>query len=339
MEFRRFSSPHLPVESGVNALMRQVLLALLPGIAVLYWLYGWGVIINLVLAGTAALFAEGLMLAVRRRPVTATLLDGSALLTGLLLALALPPIAPWWIAVLGSLVAIVIAKQLYGGLGYNPFNPAMIGYIVLLISFPRELSLWPATGIDLGLADAIRLAFSGSLPPGQAFDAITMATPLDTARMRVLMGTALDDSVAVAGSAAAIGWLWINLAFMAGGLWLLLRRVIQWQIPFSMLAGLAAIAMVFHLYDPALYASPLFHLGSGAAMLGAFFIATDPVTACTTPRGRILFGLGIGILTWVIRTFGGYPEGIGFAVLLMNLAAPTIDHYTRPRVFGHAAED
>jgi len=333
MEFRRFSSPHLPVESGVNALMRQVLLALLPGIAVLYWLYGWGVIINLVLAGTAALCAEALMLAVRRRPVTATLLDGSALLTGLLLALALPSIAPWWIAVLGSLVAIVIAKQLYGGLGYNPFNPAMIGYIVLLISFPRELSLWPATGIDLGLADAIRLAFSGSLPPGQAFDAITMATPLDTARIRVLMGAALDDNV------AAIGWLWVNLAFMAGGLWLLLRRVIQWQIPLSMLSGLAAIATVFHLYDPALFASPLFHLGSGAAMLGAFFIATDPVTACTTPRGRILFGLGIGILTWVIRTFGGYPEGIGFAVLLMNLAAPTIDHYMRPRVFGHGAEE
>ena len=216
------------------------------------------------------------MLAVRRRPVAATLLDGSALLTGLLLALALPPITPWWIAVLGSLVAIIFAKQLYGGLGYNPFNPAMIGYIVLLISFPRELSLWPATGIDLGLADAIRLAFSGSLPPGQGFDAITMATPLDTARTRVLMGTALDDGAAIAGSPAAIDWLWVNLAFMAGGLWLLLRRVIQWRIPLSMLASLAAIAMVFHLYDPALYASPLFHLGSGAAKLGAFFIATDP---------------------------------------------------------------
>jgi electron transport complex protein RnfD len=136
------------------------------------------------------------------------------------------------------------------------------------------------------------------------------------------------------GSFAGAGWEWINLWFLAGGLWLIKMRVIQWQIPVGMLLGLAGIALVFYAFDPDTYSSPLFQVFSGAAMLGAFFIATDPVSACTTPRGRIYFGLGIGVLVYIIRTWGGYPDGVAFAVLLMNMAAPTIDHYTRPHVFG-----
>jgi len=337
MEFKTWSSPHLPVEIGVNVIMRRVLLALLPGAACMTWLFGWGVPINLLIAGATALGAEALMLTLRGRPVIATLTDGSALLTGALLALALAPLAPWWIAVVGTAFAIVIAKQLYGGLGYNPFNPAMAGYVVLLVSFPLELTLWPAPGNAPDLTTTLAMIFTGAPPGGSSIDALTMATPMDTMRMQLGQGVTLEalGKQPLFGYFAGFGWEWVNLAYLAGGLWLLQTRVIQWQIPVAMLAGMAAMASVFHLVNPEHYATPLFHLFSGAAMLGAFFIATDPVSACTTPLGRIWFGLGVGIITWIIRTWGGYPEGIAFGVLLMNLAAPTIDYYTRPRVFGH----
>lgn len=337
MEFRTWSSPHLPVENSVDIVMRHVLLALLPGAACMTWLFGWGVPINMLIAAVSALGAEALMLALRGRPVVATLRDGSALLTGVLLALALAPLAPWWIAVIGSLFAIVVTKQLYGGLGYNPFNPAMAGYVVLVVSFPLELTLWPAAGSAPDLHTTLSMIFTGAPPAGATIDAITMATPMDSMRMQLGLGVTLDElhKDPLFGYFAGSGWEWVNLAFLAGGLWLLKTRVIQWQIPVAMLAGLAAMAGIFHLVNPETYAAPLFQLFSGAAMMGAFFIATDPVTACTTPLGRICFGLGAGIITWVIRTWGSFPEGIAFAVLLMNLAAPTIDYYTRPRVFGH----
>ncbi len=337
MEFNRFSSPHLPVSTSVNTLMRQVLLALLPGIACMTWLFGWGVPVNILLAASAALAGEALMLKIRGRPVYSTLLDGSALLTGVLLALALPPLAPWWIAVTGSLFGIVVAKQLYGGLGHNPFNPAMAGYVVLIISFPLELTLWTAPGHPPDLLTTLTVVFGGASPASATIDALTMATPMDHLRAELTRGTLLDSlaDADLFGLLGGAGWEWINACYLLGGLYLLRVRAIQWQIPLAMLAGLASTATLFHLFDSAHYAAPQFHLFSGAAMLGAFFIATDPVSACTTPRGRIWYGLGIGTLTWVIRTWGGYPDGVAFAVLLMNLAAPTIDHYTRPHIFGH----
>ncbi|MGB5259162.1 MAG: electron transport complex subunit RsxD [Gammaproteobacteria bacterium] len=336
MEFRTSSSPHLPVNDSVASMMRLVLLALLPGTACFFWLFGWGVLCNLLIAGITAVAAEAVMLMLRKRAVGSTLLDSSALLAGALLALALPPLAPWWIAVIGSLFAIVIAKQLYGGLGYNPFNPAMAGYVVLLISFPLEMTLWPAAGNHPDLATTLTQVFTGSLPPGVSIDAVTMASPLDSVRTQLGQGEPLGTlrEGPLFGLLGGAGWEWVNLCFLAGGLWMLKMRVIQWRIPVSMLAGLALMALVFHLYDPDTYASPQFHLFSGAAMLGAFFIATDPVSASTTPLGRLCYGFGIGALTWVIRTWGGYPDGVAFAVLLMNLAAPTLDFYTRPRVFG-----
>ena len=338
MEFRTYSSPHLPGTGSVPLMMRRVLLALLPGIACAGWFFGWGILINILLAGCTALVAEAGMLALRRRPVADTLLDGSALLTGVLLALALPPLTPWWIPVIGSLFAIVIAKQLYGGLGYNPFNPAMIGYVVLLISFPLELTLWSAPGQSLPLIDTLALVFTGATPSSLPLDAITTATPMDTIKTRLGLSETLSEIRVgpLFGSFAGAGWEWINLAFLLGGLWLLQLRVIQWQIPTGMLGGLALGALLFYVVNPDVYASPLFHLFSGAAMVGAFFIATDPISASTTPRGRLYYGAGIGLLTYVIRTWGGYPDGVAFAVLLMNMAAPTIDYYTRPRVFGHA---
>ena len=337
MKFRTYSSPHLPATGSVSRMMYFVLLALLPGSLCAAWLFGWGVLVNILLAGLAAIAAEAAMLLARRRPVLPVLQDGSALLTGVLLALALPPLAPWWIPVIGSLFAIVIAKQLYGGLGYNPFNPAMAGYLVLLISFPRELSLWPATGQILGLPDTLQLVFAGSLPDTLTLDAITMATPLDAVKTRLGLSETLTEihESAIFGSFAGAGWEWLNLWFLLGGLWLLQQKIIKWQIPAGMLGGLFLTALLFYAWNPDVYPSPLFHLFSGAAMLGAFFIATDPVSASTTPRGGLYYGLGIGVLTYVIRTWGGYPDGVAFAVLLMNMAAPTIDYYTRPRVFGH----
>ncbi|MBU1192155.1 MAG: electron transport complex subunit RsxD [Gammaproteobacteria bacterium] len=344
MLFPVFSSPHLPAQNNVSRVMGEVLLALLPGILCATWFFGWGVLVNIVIAATTCVAAEAAVLALRGRAVRATLADRSALLTGVLLALCLPPLAPWWIPVIGSLFAIVIAKQLYGGLGYNPFNPAMIGYVVLLISYPRELTLWiPPTGIEaqhlnLNLSQTLALIFTNSLPAETTIDALTMPTPLDATKTAFGLGQTLHEIKAspLFGHFGGVGWEWINLSFLIGGLYLLARRVISWHIPAGLLGGLFLIALVFYGSDTDAFPSPLFHLFSGAAMLGAFFIATDPVSAATTPRGRLLFGAGIGVIAYVIRTWGGYPDGIAFGVLLMNMAAPTIDYYTKPRVFGQS---
>ncbi|RRQ21275.1 electron transport complex subunit RsxD [Thiohalobacter thiocyanaticus] len=344
MEFRTYSSPHLSGTNHVGRLMRGVMLAALPGLILAWWFFGWGVLVNLVLAVSTCIGAEAAMLRMRRRPVRVTLGDGSAALTGLLLALALPPFAPWWIPVLGALFAIVIAKQLYGGLGYNPFNPAMVGYVVLLISFPREMTLWapPQELADARLSLVQTLAWSllGTLPAGTGIDAISMATPLDTIKTQLGLGLTLTEIQAGPrfGSLGGYGWEWVNLGFLLGGGWLLYRGTIQWQIPAGFLGGLFVMALLFYAADSDTYASPLFHLFSGAAMLGAFFIATDPVSASTTPRGRLVYGIGIGILVYIIRAWGGYPDGVAFAVLLMNMAVPTIDYYTQPRVYGQGGE-
>jgi electron transport complex protein RnfD len=324
--------------------MVRVMLALIPGVLCMFWFFGWGVLVNLLSATATAVAAEALMLSIRRRPVGTTLLDGSAVLTGLLLGLALPPLAPWWIPVVGAGFAIVVAKQLYGGLGYNPFNPAMVGFVVLIISFPLQMTMWsPPAGLQgdgFGFADTLRLIFTGTLPAGTALDSLTMATPLDAAKTQLGLDYTWSEIRAApqSGHIGGYGWEWINLGFLIGGLWLWRQRAVHWQIPAGLLGALFTVALLFHIADSDSFASPLFYLFSGATMLGAFFIATDPVSAATTPRGRLYYGAGAGILIYIIRTWGGYPEGVAFAVLLMNLAAPTIDYYTQPRVFGHEKE-
>ncbi len=337
MEFPTQSSPYLPVSNDVSGLMRKVILGLIPGALCLFWFFGWGVLFNLVVATLTALLAEAGMLLLRGRPLKATLLDGSAVLTGLLLGLALPPLAPWWIPVVGTGFAIVVAKQLFGGLGYNPFNPAMVGFVVLIISFPLQMTLWSPPDGALGFLDTLRLVFSGVLPTGSELDTLTMATPLDTAKTQLGLNYTWSEILdkPAFGHFAGYGWEWINLAYLVGGLWLWRQRAIHWQIPAGMLGGLFVVALLFYIGDSDSFGSPVFHLFSGATMLGAFFIATDPVSAATTAKGRLYYGAGIGVLTYVIRTWGGYPDGVAFAVLLMNMAAPTIDYYTQPRVFGH----
>ena len=341
MRFRTVTSPHVLADTSVSQVMRRVLYAMLPGIVALIWFFGWGILINLVLATVVALAAEAAMLAARGKPLALHLSDSSAVVTAWLLAVALPPLAPWWLTTVGVLAAIVVAKHLYGGLGYNPFNPAMVGYVVLLISFPREMSTWLIPhGLGqphaMTLLETLQAIFSGLLPARFAPDALTGATPLDVLRTKMGLGLSVAEirNSPVFGLVSGHGWEWATLGFLAGGLWLVITRTAAWQIPAGMLGGLAVIATAFYLIDPQHYAPPWFHLWSGAAIFGAFFIATDPVTASATPRGRLIYGAGIGFLVYIIRGFGGYPDGVAFSVLLMNIAAPTIDLYTQPRLFG-----
>ena len=325
------TSPHTTRKGNhTGAFMRQVIYATFPGLAVLTWLFGFGTLINTAFAVFVALACEAAFLKARGRDVRFYLSDYSAVVTALLLALAIPPTAPWWLTLIGVGFAIVIAKQLYGGLGMNPFNPAMVGYVLLLISFPVEMTRWIAPHDAPDFSDSLSL-FLGQ----QHADSFTGATPLDTLRTWAGNAEQIAGHDILHGIIAGQGWEYVNAAFLFGGLYLMWRKVITWHIPAGVLAGIAVIALPFWLYDSSRFAAPWLHLFSGAAMLGAFFIATDPVSAATSRNGRLIFGALIGVLVWVIRTFGGYPDAMAFAVLLMNLAAPTIDYYTQPRSYGH----
>lgn len=335
------SSPHGSRPNRVDRIMLEVILALIPGTLAMIWYFGWGILINLVLAGLFAVLTEAVALKLRRRPVLPALRDLSALVTALLFALAVPPTLPWWLTLLGMVFAIGVAKQLYGGLGYNPFNPAMAGYVFLLVSYPLAMTSWlppyMLTEQGLGFVDSVRLIFTGTPPAGLTWDAITMATPLDQMRTQLDRNLMIDEIRAspLWGDFGGRGWEWVGNWFLLGGVFLLWRRIISWHIPVSMLLGLLITAGFFWTLDPQTHPFPAFHLFSGGAILGAFFIATDPVSACTTPKGQLIFGAAIGVLVFVIRTWGGYPDAVAFSVLLMNIAAPTIDYYTQPRVFGH----
>jgi electron transport complex protein RnfD len=318
-------------------LMLKVLLALLPAILTSVLLLGAGLLCHLFLAMSTALFSEALILWLRKKPIKSSLYDLSAIVTAVLLALSLPAFAPWWISVNGTLFAIIIAKQLYGGLGYNPFNPAMAGYAFLLISFPQPMTAWLAFDApSLSLSETFQLIFHESLPSSVNFDALTRATPLDTIKTQLRLNQTLPQihELPVFGWLAGKTYQWIALSYLIGGVWLLKQKVISWQIPVSLLGSLTVLAVIGCLYDSEHFSSPLFHLFAGSTLLGAFFIATDPVTAATSQRGRLVYGGLIGILLYSIRTWGSYPDGLAFAVLLSNLAVPTIDYYTKPKTYG-----
>jgi len=333
MSLINVTSPHATRSTNhTGAFMRQVIYATLPGVAVMTWLFGWGTLLNLLIAIPCALLAEAAVLKARGRNIRFALSDYSAVVTAVLLAIAIPPTSPWWLIVIGIIAAIVVAKQLYGGLGMNPFNPAMVGYVVLLISFPVEMTRWIAPHEAPAWLDSLRMLLASN---SISVDAFSGATPLDSFSTWAGNAEQLAQQDILRGFFAGRGWEWVNLAFLLGGIYLFARKIINWHIPVSMLAGMALIALPFWLYDSVRYASPLFHLFSGAAMFGAFFIATDPVSAATSRYGRMIYGLLIGVLVWVIRSHGGYPDAVAFAVLLMNLAAPTIDYYTQPRSYGH----
>lgn len=339
----RMSSPHTHGPRSTQWVMQQVLLATLPGLIVLTSFFGYGSAINIIIASATALSCEALILKLRRRPIGFYLRDYSALVTAVLIGLALPPLAPWWLTVTGTAFAIIIAKQLYGGMGYNPFNPAMIGYVVLLISFPVEMTAWVApagllhdssTAVPPGLLSSLQIVFGNG-----TIDGYTAATPLDAFKHNT--GLLVEQFYQKTpqfqqGQWAGLGWEWVNLSFLLGGCYLLARKVFTWHAPVGMLAALALMAL-FN-YDGGSSASRgsiTFHLLSGATIFGAFFIVTDPVTSATSNRGRLIYGALIGVLIFLIRSWGNYPDALAFAVLLMNFAAPFIDYYTPPRTYGH----
>ncbi len=323
--------------------MALVNIALLPAALWAVYLFGWPALNLLLVTLATALLAEAASLWLAGKPVRPHLSDGSALLTGLILALSLPPWAPWWIGVVGGLFAVVVGKQIFGGLGQNIFNPAMLGRTALLVSFPLEMTAWVTprplfTEHAPSFVEGLRITFVG-LPD---LDAVTSATLLDTAKTAVDQGGTIHGATGelFAGIHAFTGLTGGSmgetsaLLLALGGLFLIWRGVIGWQVPAAVLGAVALLATVFHLIDPDRYLHAGHHLLSGALVLCAFFIATDPVTSPATRLGRILFGVGVGVLVWVIRTFGGYPDGNAFAILLMNALVPLIDHYVRPRIYG-----
>ncbi|MBW8190700.1 electron transport complex subunit RsxD [Neiella marina] len=342
------SSPFTRQSLKTHELMRMVILCCIPGIAIQWYFFGWGNLIQIMLAVSACWVTEAVILIMRARPVFRITRDSSALLTGVLLGIALPPFLPWWMTVIAAVFAIGVVKHLYGGLGNNLFNPAMAGYVLLLISFPVAMTSWQPVVAQaqhqMGLWDSLNLVFTGFSSDGYSIqqarmtlDGITAATPLDTIKTDLRQGLTLDESQQnpVFGVFAGAGWEWVNLAFLLGGLYLIYRRVISWAIPGGMLLSLFVISGISFAFQPDGAASPMMHLFSGATMLGAFFIATDPVSACTTVKGRWIFGALIGAMVYAIRTWGGYPDAVAFSVLLANMSVMLIDYYCKPRTYGH----
>ncbi len=338
------SAPFTRADSRIQAIMIQVMLALLPATLFGLFLFGWPALLLLCVTMLAAMVFEAACLALADRPVGAGLADGSALLTGWLLAMTLPPWAPWWIGVVGAALAIVVGKQVFGGIGQNLFNPAMVARVALLVSFPLEMTTWahPApllSSVAPSLSDSLAIIFGGA----PVADGLTGATAIGHVKTEFSQGRLLGESLASGNYSlfrSVFGWTsgslgeTSSLLLLAGGLWLINRKIITWHIPLSLLVTVASLASLFSLIDGERYPGPLFHLTSGALMLAAFFIATDYVTSPSSALGQIIFGAGCGLLIFVIRTWGAYPEGAGFSVLLMNALTPVIDHYVRPRIYG-----
>lgn len=328
-------SPHITLQrTSVRAVMLKVVAALVPGVLVYAWLFGPGIWVSLMVCTAFAYLFEALALAMRKLPLKPFLTDGSVLVTAWLLALSMPTLLPWWIYAVGVLFAVLVAKHLYGGLGQNLFNPAMVGYAALIVSFPMHMNLWPApvsvASHTPDLLEALDLVFAGqgAVSP----DAYTAATPMDTLRAHVRAGG--DAGEVVRASFDQAGKEILVLSYLLGGLLMLAMRVITWHIPIAFLTGVTLTAGVLYLLDPARHADPLFHLVTGSTVLGAFFILTDPVSGSATPRGKLIYAGLAGFITVLIRTYGNYPDGVAFSVLLMNMAVPLIDAHTQPKVFG-----
>lgn len=344
--FKMASSPYVHSSNLTAKFMLWVMGAMLPALAVQCYYFGYGVLIQIAIAFALAVVIEVIIAKLRRKPTAFYLADLTGLVTAMMLAMAIPPYAHWWIITIGTLVALLLAKHCYGGMGQNVFNPAMVGYALLLVSFPVQMTSWSvATNLyhhTLGFGDSISLIFNGLTQEGSTLhhlvsqiDGISQATPLDSAKtnLSILGMDKLLASPIFAGQFAQ-GWWQLNLAFLLGGMILLYKKIIHWQIPASMLAVFTLCAVLTDLFSSTEYLSFYAQLFSGAMMFGAFFIATDPVTASTTPKGKLIFGGLIGLLVYLIRYYGNYPDAVAFSVLLANICVPLIDHYTQPRVYG-----
>jgi len=315
------SSPHLHDGRSITWIMSAVIIALLPATLFSIYIFGLQALRVIVLSVASAVMFEALSQRIMGRTVRVR--DLSAVLTGLLLALNLPATSPWWLVVVGTFFAIVIAKQLYGGLGYNPFNPALVGRVVLLISFPVQMTArWVA-------------------PSRWGVDAVTTATPLGRIRESLLSQGHIDLALTrqewldllLGNRAGCLGEVSV-LLLLAGGIYLMAKKVITWHTPVAFIGTVWILTGIFHLVDPARYADPSFHVVTGGLFIGALFMATDYVTSPITGRGMLIFGFGCGLITVIIRLFGAYPEGVSFAILFMNAVTPLIDRYVKPKVFG-----
>jgi electron transport complex protein RnfD len=336
------ASPHAHSGRTTTQIMWEVVIALVPATLVGLWDFGWRGAVVVALTILSAVAFEAIWQAASR--VRQTVGNGAAVLTGLLLALNLPPSSPWWMCVVGAGVAVLLGKMVFGGLGQNPFNPALTGRVFLLIAFPAEMTTWivPRTAgalpeSFLGQSTVARDAAGRVIEDGGAqVDMVTGATPLgilaeegyqalgDVGFWDAFLGHMINGSI---GEVSA-------LALLVGGGFLLFRRIITWHIPVSFLVTMAVMAQITHLVDPQVYAPAHVHLVTGGAMIGAFFMATDYVTSPMHPTGQIIFGVGCGALAMIIRLWGGYPEGVSFAILLMNALTPLIDRYIRRPKFG-----
>jgi electron transport complex protein RnfD len=315
------SSPHVFDGDSVNRIMWTVSAALAPAAAWGVYVFGLpALMVILWCVASAAIFEA---LAQKLKGAEVSLEDGSAVLTGLLLAMNMPASSPWWLCVFGGAAAILLGKQVFGGLGHNPFNPALVARVLMLISFPVEMTNWKVT--SGALADAV----SGATPLGQA--KTFLATPeLGSMPQIDMMNLLMGFRQGCLGEGAII-------LLLLGAALLIWRGIVTWDIPVGFIASLSLITGIVYLVSPDNHLSPLTHLVTGGVVLGAFFMATDMVTSPLNAKGRWVFGLGCGLITAVIRLWGGYPEGVSFSILLMNAAVPLIDRYTKPRKFGYVA--
>ncbi len=337
------SGPFTHAPNSVRATMLMVMLALVPATLFDAVLFGWPAVNLLVVTIASCLILEAGCLKAQGKPIFATLSDGSATLTGWLLALSLPPWAPWWIGGLGAVFAIALAKHLFGGLGQNVFNPAMVARVALLVSFPLPMTTFvPPRPLFTAHAPSFLEGLSITFGHGFQLDSMSAASALGTIK------TELSRGIPVSQSMDQTPDLWHMLIglrpgsfgetsavlILLGGLWLIHKKVITWRIPLTVMGTLFVLGTLFHAVNPDRFSGGLFQVISGATFLGAFFIATDYVTSPVSRTGQLVYGLGVGFFTWIIRMFAGYPEGMAFAVLLMNALTPLIDRGFRPRTFG-----
>lgn len=316
-------SPHTRDELRTEKIMLYVVYAMLPAIAVSIYYFGLHAIKTYGLTIVFTLALEASFQKIRGRKISIN--DNSALVTALLLAMNLPVTSPWWMILVGSFIAIIVSKQIYGGLGQNPFNPALVARVFLLISWPAQMTNWtlPTPIINGFTFDTI----SSATPLGQAKMEIMSFGEIHTANIADTMGLLIGNAGGSLGEISAI-------ALILGGLFLLYKKIISWHIPFSFLASFMTIASLYWFFVPNKTLDPVTHFLSGGLLLGAIFMATDMVTSPVTLRGQMIFGVGCGVLTAIIRLWGGYPEGVSFAILIMNAFVPIIDYYMRPKSFG-----
>lgn len=334
---------------SVQLVMLKVILALLPGTAVYFCLINTQIIINICVACTSAAIVEALLLYLRKRAVLRSLSDASIILAAWLLALCLPPTLPYWQLITGVIIMCTIGKHVFGGLGHNPFNPAMVAYAVMIISFPVQMTHWQTNSGFFRSEPAEKTVQMSDSADSERWDNLARATPLDRLREIKISPGGPTENVARTNATQLYDfdtsvlffksdWFLLNLAWLAGGIILILTRTITWHIPIAVLLSLGTAYAVYAIWSPPYILSPTTALFSGAIIFGAFFIATDPVSSATSASGKLIYGAGIGLLCFFVREFSVYPEGFAFAVLLMNICVPLIDYcVTRDKLSANSS--